>query len=159
MNLNELVQHGADFAKFAFEGSGELQPMWITEDNKGQRGIVMTPFDGPNAKTKVVRALRESFKRLNIQRYVFIVEAWMLDTRAVDKKVTENVIQGNVAVSDVPERIECIQVVGEDRDGTSAMGHYLIHRDKDGKPTLSEFKKLEGYDRSTGRLVGLLRDE
>ncbi len=149
MTLEELLDHAAGFAQKVFNQSGELHPMWIAEDGNDQRFAIATPFTDGDSKSAIAQAMRQMFKLKGVVRYAFMAEAWMIDHTGADAKTLENVVQGNVAVSELPNRIECIQIVAEDRE-RGVLGSFVISRDLEGKPTLSEFKRFPEYEGSKG---------
>lgn len=151
MTLEEIFDHGKDAAKHLFDMQGEVHPMWIIENKKGEIIPMMVPMIGDKDELSV--AIKKALKKLEAVRYVSIVEAWMLDI-AKEKKLPESVQLG-APISQHPDRREIVAVNAEDKAGGSMSGMFYILRPEIGKPRLSNFKEIPDT-KQEGRFVNLL---
>lgn len=159
MDLKELFEHGAKFAKETFEKQGSLTPMWIGQTTDGQvlPVIVVDQLKSDEHKDAIIDRVKRLFAEKNVTSYVAMVEAW---SYAAPKKIGEAKAReeayayGNIA--DHPHKVEIIHIVAEDRKITMS-GQFEIKRDDKGNPTLMPFKDYGELTEATGRFTGLLR--
>lgn len=151
MTLEEIFDHGKEAAKHIFDMQGNLHPMWIIENKKGEIVPMMVPMTGD--KDEISKAIKKALKKLNTVRYVSMVEAWMLDL-SKDKKLPESVRLG-APLSQHPDRREIVAINAEDKDGHTMSGMFYILRPEIGKPRLSSFREVPG-SKHEGRFVNLL---
>lgn len=150
MTLNEIFDHGKDAAKHLFDTQGEVHPMWIIENNKGEITPMIVPMVGD--KNEIAKAVGKALKELKAVRYVSIIEAWTLEPKS--KELPESIKLG-APVSQHPDRREVIWIIAEEKGGSIA-GMYYILRPEKGKPVLSPFKTLPKSEHQEGRFVNLL---
>lgn len=151
---HKLMQHMATFARFAFQETGELQPMWLLQNADGMIQPVMTPFDTPDGKDKAARAIRTAIKAHGAIRYGFMSEAWMVTIKKEDPEFPD---AHNIQPSTHRDRREIIKLLVEDDQGGHVFGHFYILRPETGKPSLSPLKLNNEYDNVGGRFSGLFQ--
>jgi hypothetical protein len=145
--LHELFEIAKRNAALIFYRDGEVSPIWHAVPAHGPHMLCATPWHDDDEKDIAVSFLRDKFKEYNVVRFVFVVEAW--------------VVQGKHALSGPqpsqhPDRREVLRISAEDRDGSTMSGHYYILRPEHGPATLSEFHEdPKGYA-FAGRMSGLL---
>lgn len=147
--LDEWVKHHAEFSARVFNDLGSLTAMWVAQTKDGMIMPIMAPLAD---KDQILMAIKMLFREKQVIRYVFMTEAWILESKT--KEIPESIKRG-AAVSSHPDRREIIMVTAEDRDGTQLMGHMYILRPEHGKPTVSPFKLLDGFA-NEGRFAKLL---
>jgi hypothetical protein len=86
-----------------FEHTGEIHPGFecVTD---GESFHVPADWPDRSAKAAAYAALRDSFRRRGVNRYVFVSEAWMGKTPGL-------------LPADDPDRRECVQVIAVERNG------------------------------------------
>jgi len=145
--LRELFELAKHNAVQIFYRDGEVCPIWHAVPARGPHMVCATPWSNDDEKDMAVAFLRDKFKEENVQRFVFIVEAW--------------VVQGKRALSgprpsEHQDRREVLRVTAEDRNGGTISGHYYILRPEHGHATLSEFHEDPVAYVTSGRMSGLL---
>src|SRR5262245_61040309 len=100
-----------------FERTGEIPPRFecVTE---GESFHVLANWPDRSAKAAVCAALRDSFRRRGVNRYVFASEAWVSKTPGV-------------APADDPDRGECVQVIAVERNGLRRYAFAEVTRNGD----------------------------
>lgn len=146
--LEKLFERASEFAVDTFKASGEVMPMWIAQDGKGEVIPILTPFTNDEEKDVTADAVREIFKKVGAVRCAFISEAWML-VGDKNNKMPEGPIREH------PNRVEALVITVEDNVGVSIMGSYPILRPIDGKPRLGPLTK-NTMKLGGGRFSGLL---
>jgi hypothetical protein len=147
--LRQLFEIGCHNAKRIFLERGEISPMWhaVPEDN--EHLLIATPWSDDVEKEIAIEFLREEFRRLKVQRFVCVVEAWAVVGSDL-KTLTE------VRPSQHPDRREVIKIQAEDRDGSALSGQYYILRPEHGPATLSPLHEDPPDMIAAGRMTGLL---
>ena len=157
MTLDELFNHGKDFAAKCFKENGQVTPMWIFETESGSHVPLTIPCSMMKDKDAVAEAVRKTLKYAKAVRYVSLLEAWsvMGESKEEMKRLIDNIEE--VPIREHPKRQEVIQVLAQDKHNMR-IGHYFISRDKTGKGRLSEFKEIKGFDRMEGTFSNFLDD-
>ncbi len=153
MTLDEMLKNAEEFAIKTFHETGSVSPMWVAESANNERFVIATPWGSREEKEMVVQGLRALFKEKKVQRFSFIVEAWVVQPS--DGKIPESMKLG-ASLSTHPERRELLMIRAEDK-AKSVSSIYYILRPEHGKPKLvkGEFP-TEG---ESGQMVGLLREQ
>lgn len=152
MTLNELFQHGKEFAAVAFNGQGELTPMWICVTEDEEVLPIVVPMIGD--KDEIITALRQFLKQKGVIRYVSMIEAWMLEAKNKNQNYQDLIKDGPIRAN--PDRVEIVNIEAADHYGNSKMGFYRIVRPADGPPYLARFEEMDGD--SSGRFSNLLME-
>ena len=145
MTLDKLFEFGAGGAKFLFEKQRVLHPMWIGISDKGAHiPLLVHSLDD---KEMVAEKIRQFLKKNQIERYVSMIECWIVEGEAV----TPEALAGEPLANN-PDRREAIDIFAEDKEGNTMSGRYYILRPEHGRPKLSKLKVDKGAQ-STGRFV------
>lgn len=74
--LIALAEHLMAFGSHLFDEDGpdEIAPMFIGEDEKGDRTVIMTPFSSDEEKVSTAKLVQQMFMEKNILRYAFLSE-------------------------------------------------------------------------------------
>lgn len=157
MTLDQLMEHGKEAAAHLFKEHGMLHPMWLCESANGQMIPICVEIPDRDKRDMFAQALKLTFKRNRIMRYVALLESWVLEMPAeTDLKD----VDFSKSFKEHPDRREAIFVQAEDIDGTQRSGLFYILRPEHGKPTLSAFKDFSNSDKpSEGRFARLLSEE
>lgn len=155
--MKDKVDRALKLASEQILRDGELFPMFVAEDYKGQVFIVCTPWSGEEDKLKILDFLRIMFMCEGIVNYVFTSEIWF---RSVSGKEAADHIAAKKAVSEYSDKEEAITCFGVDSNGVQASGGKLILRDKDGKvEKLADMLSLAAQPKLEGRMLSLLTKE
>lgn len=146
-DLKELIEFASKAAEKIFRIFGVIVPLYHTVKPTGEIMIIQPPGLGSKdldiAWVKAVLALE------NIERYVFIDEAWVLNGPDLDN------INGDL--SNHPDRREVVIFAAENRQGEILTAMRFILRPEHGKAILSPLKINDVTDTFSGRMVGLLK--
>src|SRR5262249_15310273 len=103
-SLDQHFEHMLRRVRTEFERTGEILPVFecLTDSE-----IFHVPANWPDhsAKAAAYAALRDSFRRRGVNRYVFASEGWVGKTPGLTP-------------TDNPDRGECAQVIAVERNGT-----------------------------------------
>jgi hypothetical protein len=97
-----------------FERSGEVQPVFYCVTD-AESFDVPAPWPDCTAKAATCAALRDTFRRRGVNRYLFASEGWVGKTPGL-------------APADDPDRGECIQVLAVERSGSRKFAFAEITR-------------------------------
>jgi hypothetical protein len=129
-----------------FDAEGEIFPMWHIVTASGTHEVL--PSMGCDKDVMAIVA-RNYFKQNNVVRYVFIDEAWQVETTETDMdKVLRTGVESH------PDRVEVLMYSAEDDSG-HVTARRVITRSKRGKPKLGPLQ-FEASKWCAGRFVGLL---
>lgn len=151
MTLDELFKHGQEAAKLLFEKQGSIQPMWICEAENGEMIPICIRMPDRDDRDALSEAIKATFKRHRVVRYVSLLESWMI---ATDKNAKPDLTQ---SLEFHPDRCEVVFLAAEDADGQERCGHFPILRPEHDKPTLGAFKEILNSQGSNGRFAKMLR--
>lgn len=126
----DLMKFGSDF--FDKEGPDELMPMFIGEDEKGQKFIIGTPFSSDREKVLVAEKVREFFIEKQMLRYAFLSEGWARFATPEEMTGSKRI---NPKVAEHEDRRESLTVVGNDGNTDVFMNKYILRPER-GKPCL-----------------------
>jgi hypothetical protein len=157
MTLDQIFDHGKEATKHLFKEQGMIHPMWICEKADGEVFPICVQMPDRKQRDAFALALKETFKRHNVVRYVALLEAWVVEMPA-DTDVKN--LDLSKSFEHHTDRREAVFVTAEDIDGSNKAGQFYILRPEHGKPTLSEFKDFSGSEKpNEGRFVRLLSEE
>lgn len=130
--------------------------MWVCEKANGEVFPICVEMPDRKQRDAFADALKLTFKRHTVARYVSMVEAWVLIMPEENKAGMDF----SQSLKDHPDRREAIFIQAEDIDGSQRSGQYYILRPEHGKPTLSTFKSFDDQTKpSEGRFARLLSKE
>jgi hypothetical protein len=148
-----MIERASRTAEHEFAKRGFLTPAWVAIDKQGT--VHAFPSSG-HSKDLDVLIIRATFTALEVIRYVFVDEAWMLDRSMSDITKAELVEIGKHGLRDHPERKEIVMLSGEDHDAGQLTARRDIVRPPVGRPYLGPLIIDDGIKQSEGRMVGLL---
>jgi hypothetical protein len=164
--LDALIRRVSRLAEKRFNEHGDIDPMWLTENARGEQQMIITPViaDSPLAaadvKDRIAAEMRKHFAENDVVRYAVAMEAWTL-TDAERKQVptTEQAALEYAAMGytlkNHPDRREIVCIEAD--DGTEVLtAERDIIRPAHGKPCLGKLGPIERYDQLTSRWTGLL---
>jgi hypothetical protein len=137
MTPEQLLKHAAQTAKHLFDHQGQVLPMLLLENERGQ--LVPCVFPMPEQRSEreeLAKGLRRFFREARIVQYAALLEAWKVECSG--GVLPESFMHG-ASLASHPDRREVIDVVVESKDQQLG-GTYYILRPEHGKATLSEFK-------------------
>ena len=105
LNITSIDQHLNDMlqrVRAEFESTGEIRPVFECVTGKENFRVPAT-WPDRHAKAAAYTALRDSFRRRRVFRYVFATEAWVTKTPGL-------------LAGDDPDRGECVQVIAAERN-------------------------------------------
>jgi hypothetical protein len=157
VDLKSLIEFASVQAEKIFRRTGAIYPMYHAISASGETKILtpkMVDKDVGVAMVKVWLALE------NIDRYVFIDEAWILDTAKSGGPPPDMARIRREGLRNHPDRREVVMFAAENRRGEMLTAARFILRPEHGKASLSPLK-LNDMDRleSSGRMVGLFNWE
>lgn len=142
MNNQQLMDHMASFAEKTFTSEGQVLPMWILVDEKGEHSVYVTPFGSDTEKDLTARLIRAAVKKTSAVRLGFMSETWMA-SKPRDTPMEE---LRDFVPSEQPDRREAIMILVEDRFGKHLAGSIEILRDDNGEARLEKFKDMTFQD-------------
>lgn len=157
--LRTMFDHASAFCDKAMASRGEIAPLWHAITSSGE--TIIEPHPTWLGKDMAAAAIRAMFELCDVVRYIYIGEAWTL-IRMMRPEEEEEIFRKGL--SEHPDRVEVVQIQGEDRACGQMMGARKIIRPKKGKPYLGPVEMIEDLPyiprgatmRSEGRMVGML---
>jgi hypothetical protein len=153
--LRRMFDQASRFCEAHFATYGEISPMWHAVTSSDETIIEPHPIYLVD-KDIAMALVRAFFDARDVVRYVYIGEAWTLNTLVKREEVDALMRDG---IADHPGRVEIVQLQGEDRE----CGQIKIIRPKEGKPYLGPLETVgdlipasEHISQSEGRMVGVL---
>jgi hypothetical protein len=154
-DLESMIKFASTQAEKLFRMQGVLYPLYHAITATGETMIL----PGLDRDKDLSVAMTKAWMQLNdVDRYVFMDEAWMIDDRRgqigldIEKAKREG-------IRNHPDRREIVMFSAENRRGESLTARRFILRPDVGKPTLAPLLIDEVFDHSEGRMVGLLNRE
>jgi len=158
--LRLMFYRASQFCDAHFAQRGEIAPMWHAVTSTGRHLIEPHPtFLGKDMAMLMVRAF---FKVEDVVRYVYVGEAWTLD-RMIKPEEEEAILRDGI--ENHPDRVEVVQLQGEDDECGQIMGQRRIIRPESGRPYLGPLEMINDLpsipngarlSQSEGRMVGVL---
>lgn len=156
MNLKDLIEFASANTEKIFRATGVMVPMWHAVTKDGEV-MVLTAPDFCDNKDMGVGMIKAAFELHDVDHYVFISEAWVLDAKtAPDAEINRIAREG---LANHPDRREAIAFAAENRDGEMLTARRYILRPEHGKAKLAPLiiDDMSTISESSGRMVGLLR--
>jgi hypothetical protein len=147
MTMEVLLELASQFAQDRFDALGHLYPLWHAITSEGTHAVLQ-----PKGATKDenVALVRAEFKQLDVIRYVYLDEAWMLEAPDFSREVIERGIRHH------PDRVEVVMFSAEDRDRGQLAARRRIIRPPNKKPYLGPLELDPHSGFWAGRIVHLL---
>lgn len=157
--LRAMIDRASGFCEQQFAKKGEIAPMWHAVTSAGE--TIIEPHPDYLGKDMAAAMIRAFFDFKDVVRYVYVGEAWTL-CRMIKPEEQEEI--SRKGLSEHPERVEVVQLMGEDRDCGQIFVTRDIIRPPKGKPylgplqTISELPHIPSgaHVQSEGRMVGML---
>ena len=157
--LRRMLDHASAFCDRHFAKKGEIAPMWHAVTAGGQ--TIIEPHPTYLGKDMAAAMIRSFFDLRDVIRYVYIGEAWTLN-RMIRPEEQEEIFRRGL--SEHPDRVEVVQIQGEDRDYGQIIASRDIIRPAKGKPYLGPLQMINDLShvpqgatiQSEGRMVGML---
>lgn len=156
--IDEMFDLGVKLVNHVFPKTKQVFPTWLGVTEDGQ----LIPFSVPflTDKDKVVAEVKSYFKAMGVVQYVSVIECWMLSAKKDSEPPNlQDIVDGKMAVSEHPNRVEAIWIAAESENGDSRMGMFKIIRPEGKDPYLSPLEKMGGGKMHEGRFVGLVGDQ
>jgi hypothetical protein len=157
--LRRMLDFASDFCERQFAKKGEIPPMWHAITSAGETLIEPHPvFLGKDMAAAMIRTF---FNLRDVIRYIYIGEAWTLSRMITPEEQAEIFRKG---ISEHPDRVEVVQLQGEDHDYGQLIASRQIIRPEHGKPRLGPMTLVNDLPHvprgatatSEGRMVGML---
>jgi hypothetical protein len=158
--LRQMFDRASQFCDAHFASRGEIAPMWHAVTSTDEHLIEAHPtFLGKDLAMVMIRVF---FKATDVVRYVYIGEAWTL-SRLIEPGEEEAIMRDGL--ENHPDRIEIVQLQGEDNECGQIMGQRRIIRPESGRPCLGPLEMIGDLpsvpdgarlSHSEGRMVGVL---
>jgi hypothetical protein len=156
-DLKSLIEFASKNTDKIFRRQGVIYPMYHAIKTSGETVILTPQMDDKDIGVAMVKAW---FALNDIDRYVFIDEAWILDDRRGQLGGIDIEKARREGLRNHPDRREVVMFSAENRRGQMQTAARFILRPEIGRPTLSPLKIDDMTDvESTGRMVGLLNLE
>jgi hypothetical protein len=157
--LRRMLDHASGFCDMAFAKKGEIAPMWHAITSTG--GTIIEPHPTYLGKDMAAAMIRAVFDYADVVRYVYVGEAWTLQ-RMIRPEEHEEIFRKGLA--EHPDRVEVVQLQGEDHEYGQIIGQRKIIRPAGGKPYLGPLQMIHDLPfvpqgatvQSEGRMVGML---
>ena len=154
-DLKSLVEFASAQVEKIFRKTGEVLPMYHAIKSTGDTLIITPPHDC--SKDMAVALVKAAFVLEDIDRYVFIDEAWILDDRKTPRPDRDYNKIAREGLEHHPDRREIVMFAAENRRGQIQTASRFILRPEHGKAKLTPLKIDDMSNlQSEGRMVGLL---
>jgi hypothetical protein len=157
--LRRMFDRASQFCEAHFANRGEIAPMWHAVTSKGETIIEPHPIQlGKDIAMVLIRAF---FDAKDVVRYVYIGEAWTLD-RMIEQDELDAITREGLF--EHPDRVEVVQLQGEDIECGQIVGLRKIIRPESGRPYLGPLEMINELPfmphgasvQSKGRMIGVL---
>jgi hypothetical protein len=151
--LRGMVHHASHFCQRCFALRGEIAPMWHYVTSSGEQFLELQP---PGNKDVAMAMIRVLFDLHDAVRYVYMGEAWTLT------RINEPIeLDRHGGIAEHPDRIEIVQLQGEDATCGTMIAQHRIIRPANCKPHLAPLEIIVDPSNtrglgSEGRMVGVL---
>ena len=157
--LRWMLDRASRLCEAQFAKRGEIAPIWHAITSSGE--TLIEPHPMILGKDLAMVMIRSFFKAKDVVRYVYIGEAWTLD-RMIRPEETEAIFRNGI--SEHPDRVEVVQLQGEDNACGQIMAQRKIIRPESGRPYLGPLQMIVdlpfiphgAHVQSEGRMVGVL---
>ena len=150
-----MIEFASTQAAKLFRKQGVIYPMYHCIRADGETTILNALSEDKDLSV----AMTKAWMHLNdIDRYIFMDEAWIVDDRRGQLGLDMEKVRRE-GLKNHPDRREIVMFSAENRRGEQLTAKRFILRPEIGKPTLSPLMIDEQFDHSEGRMVGLLNWE
>jgi hypothetical protein len=156
--LRDMIALASKGCELSFNETGIVAPTWYAIASAGELVELTPPHPNKNLAIVMVRAF---FELHGVVRYVFVDEAWSLQSKSDSNDLA--VIKKH-GVAGHPDRVEVVLITGEDRDAGLLAAHRRIIRPPGRRPYLAPLEMLADPQntprgatfKTDGRMTGLL---
>lgn len=153
-DLELLIKFASHQAERMFRKDGRVLAMYHAICADGTNIVMPSPAADKDTGVAIVKA---AFVLENVQSYVYIDEAWMVDVRASEANPRINLTEiTRRSLKEHPDRREIVTYFAENKRGQSVQGRQYILRPEHGRPTLSPLT-MESVPDMKGRMTNLLQ--
>ncbi len=158
--LRRMFDRASQFCEAHFATRGEIAPMWHAVTSEGE--TIIEPHPILLGKDIAMVLIRAFFDAKDVVRYVYIGEAWTL-RELIESEEVEAIMRDGIESH--PDRVEVVQLQGEDDECGQIMGQRRIIRPESGRPYLGPLEMIADLpsipdgarlSQSEGRMVGVL---
>jgi hypothetical protein len=157
--LRRMLDYASEFCDRQFAKKKEIAPMWHAITAAGE--TIIEPHPTYLGKDMAAAMIRAFFDMRDVVRYVYIGEAWTLN-RMIRPEEQEEIFRKGL--SEHPDRVEVVQIQGEDHEYGQIIASRAIIRPGIGKPHLGPLEMINDLPfiprgaavQSEGRMVGML---
>ena len=156
--LMKLIEVASTFAEMWFVQHDEMFGLYHVESKEGDHAVIPVP---PGIdKDFATDFMRELFEKLDVERYVYMNEAWTLDSEYahVSDDDIKRANREGLATFNHPARIEVVMITAENREQQILATRKIIRPPKRrlrlGPLIIDKRPMLSG-----GRMIGLLRPQ
>jgi hypothetical protein len=152
-SLKSMIEFASTQAEKIFRKQGVLYPLYHAVKATGETVILTPP---PGDKDMSVALIKAWLALENIDRYVYIDEAWIIDDRKGNLPPLDMERIRREGVRNHPDRREVVLFAAENRRSEMLTAARFILRPEIGKPSLAPLKidDMTGIQ-SEGRMVNL----
>ena len=144
--VNSLI----DTARLMSESGQELVPVAFLGMPNGNIGAIELNTGDNIQKDLSAKVISTLAKEMNATFILTIMEAWMV-------RITQKDYPTGIAVKDHPDRIDCVSIMFENKDGV--WGDRIPFEVKENGARTFRAVNLHFTDRTEGRFVGLLNTQ
>ena len=153
IDLKSMIEFASAQAEKLFRAQRVIYPLYHAITATGETAILNPP---PGDKDLSV-ALMKAWMQLNdVDRYVFMDEAWIVDDRRGQLGLDIEKVR-RTGIKNHPDRREIVMFSAENRRGEQLTAKRFILRPEIGNAKLAPLDIDKPYEHSEGRMVGLLK--
>ena len=153
IDLKSMIEFASVQAEKLFRKDGVLYPLYHAITATGDTVILNPP---PGDKDLSIALIKAWFELNEIDRYVYIDEAWIVDDRRNQLGLDLDEVR-RTGVRNHPDRREIVMFSAENRRGEQLTAKRFILRPEIGNAKLAPLDIDKPYEHSEGRMVGLLK--
>jgi hypothetical protein len=150
-DLKSMVRFASAQVEKMFRRNGEILAMYHAIRSNAEHMVLPPPSADKDISVALMKA---AFAVADVDRYVFMVEAWRVEWKEDGGAPPPRWQEG---IHDHPDRREIVLFSAENRRGEMLTAHRYILRPEHGKPVLAPLAFDDhDYAKSSGRMIGLL---
>ena len=149
-DLKSMIEFASEQAEKLFRLQGVIYPLYHCIKANGDNAIL----NKMDADKDLSVAMTVAWMQLNdVDRYVYMDEAWIVDDRRNQMGLDIEKIRRE-GIKNHPERREIVMFSAENRRGAQLTAKRFILRPEIGKPKLAPLEIDPPFEHSEGRMVG-----
>jgi len=151
-DLRQISEFMSTFCDRYFGEHGGVSAMYHVVLRSGQHSIIRPPY--AENKELSIMAIRVLFEELDVVRYVYLDEAWVMSNETASEDEMNAAMRDGVKTH--PKRFEVVFMSGEDETCGQLCWYRKIIRDAGKRPSLGPLVQMPTKAESEGRMIGLL---